>query len=360
MWRGFIGILMVVLLLAGCHSRDIDLTGKNLAFVLLPQQTSLAVIDINSKRAIKQFELNQLAISYAMTADGKVILPLKEMDNHNSPRIETIDRRTGQLSIATSKLEAIDLITLAADGTAFIRSAEANKQGALQIMALNTKTMDTTGIVSFQGMIHEMAALPHRGVLVSVSDPGGTGGGNLYVLENPNEQPKKLFPFSLSPFAPNQFLLGNAGHIAYFLYSGIPMVAKERREQLLSTVSDERLLNAHIDIWDLDSFQLQKRIYLGLPSAQNMVLGREQTLYVGHSDVGVSALHQISVVNTQTGEVREIDTVDDPASLQILGEHLLVASYRKSVMEVFHLPDLKSQGTINLDGPAILPPLSLP
>jgi DNA-binding beta-propeller fold protein YncE len=355
-------ILMVALscalILGACTapaSQSAPTFTANELLILLPNAHKLAMYDPTTNKVTGQVDLGGFAMDYARAPNGKVYIPLQGTPGHPQALIAVLDGRTGKIATIKSPAGGLDFITITKDGTAFIRSGLVTERGST-VVVLDTNTDKILGTVGLPGAVQRLVALSDTEAMVPVTlQPGG----NVYVIDKSLGNLKPLFPFKLEPFAPGQIIMKPNARIMYAMYSGLPAAAQERRQQLKPLISDERLLETHIDVWDLSTFKLVRRIFLTIPSAQNMVLAPDGLLYVGHLDMsGTSPIAKISAVNPESGAIKEIDTVKNPISLGIHKQHLYIASHDQPVVEWLALDGTGATGRITLDGVPALAPLS--
>lgn len=269
-----------------------------------------------------------------------------------------LDRTTGKLEKLLVQAWAMTELTITGDGTAYIVTGMIPKESDGQfILLLDTYSNKALGLVPLPGTVKRPVALSEDRVLVPVNRPQRMG-GNVYVVDREMGKPTKLFPTDLLPTAPDQIIVDAAGQTAYLLWGGeIDEYSRSRFKDLLP---DPRLLDPRIEVWDLPSMNLVRRIHLTPPATRTMVLSPSGQLFVGHgAEQGQAPVSHISVVDPGTGSVTRLQTVFDPAFVQVHGDYLYVASNLGLAVEVFRLNGLASMGQMAFPSNPFIPPMSI-
>ncbi|HEY3366649.1 MAG TPA: hypothetical protein VGK74_16460 [Symbiobacteriaceae bacterium] len=334
-----------ILLLAGC-ARPAVLPDH---LLVVANGQKLSLVDPAARTVVRELKLSGVALDYGAGPDGRIYVPTLERKGaiFSAAGLVAVDLKKGEAE-RISRVTG-DLIAIAKDGTAYLRTGYMDPQGLWTIHVVNTATGLALGDVAVPGAPGRPTGIDGSRALMPVNFGPGEG-GNVYVLDR-LKPPAPLFPFALRPRAPGQIIVRDGR--GYFLYSGLPEESP--------TPTDRSLVDAHIDVWDLDRLTLVRRIVLPTPMVQNMAMDRDGTLYVGHTDRQEQAGPAISVVDPATGTVRTLLTgIPSPAYVQVLGDRLAVAGYSSPLLELFHLPDLVKEGQMTFPGGAMVTPLSQP
>jgi hypothetical protein len=344
--------LLVGLMLIGCTKKG-PIAPSQSVWVILPQQLELVAVDPDQHKVMAQVKLDQTAIDYAQAPNGKIYIPLHGKPGDRKTVIQVLDPSSGDTKNVKVPMSG-DLITITPNGTAFVRTGTVTDKGSV-VLVLDTGSDRVLRTITLPGLVHRMVNFSANQVMIPATNPRGYG-GNVYLVDDTDAIPRPLFPFDLMPFAPAQVIIGTDHRMGYFMYNGIPVQSTERRAELSKHVSAE-LLEPHIDVWDLQTLKLLRRIQLHLPSAQNMTLASDGNLYVGHLDLtSANPVHEISIVDPESGAVRELETIPNPFSVAAKGEYLYVASRSEPLMEIIHIPDLRKVGRVTFQGPPAIPP----
>lgn len=358
-------------LLVGCTERltPPSATGPindNLVLVLLPYEGMLAAVDPDRRQVVRKITLGKFAADYAVAPNGKVYIPLHDDPGDRQSFVAVVNRQTGALTRIPVKLGSLDYLAITADGTAFIRTGsipDTNPDGMLVLLAdTHTDrvlgTVEFTGIVNeFTGIVNDLAPFSETETMVSVTRANGLG-GNVYIIDRTMDPPRALFPADLEPWAPGRVVVGRDRRTLYGLYSGLLPADKEWWKKQHPQLED-RLLDAHIDVWDLTGPRLVRRIFLSTPSVFDLEVGPDGTLYVGHDGSATTGpVPYISVVNPETGDVRQVSTARDPHSLRAASGRLYVSSRTDKVVEIFRLPSLQKEGEVRFASSPRTPPLA--
>lgn len=302
--------------------------------------------------------MNRWAADYAMAPNGDVYIPLFRDPGDKETYLAILERKTGALKKIASPISTMSNLIITSDRTAFITTgAMPTGTDGQYILLLDTETDKFLERLALPGTVGRGMAYSGDSVLIPVNGPNNIG-GNLYLLKR-GQAPVPFLATELEPRAPDHVVRKPGTSLAYFLFQGEPDEASKERFE--GRLSDPRLLDPHLEVWDLDARQMVRRIYLQPPATPVMVRTPDGRLVVAHFAVGSQLpVSHVSVVDPETGGVETLKTVLDPSSLQVHGQNLYVASGREPVLEIFHLPDLQSLGLVSFETRPVLSPVTLP
>lgn len=337
--------LLTLLMAAGCQTKTSNQPVEDGLVVLLPRELKAVLVDPDTQQVVSEYDLGRPAFDYVVAPNEKVYMPLQGLPNKQNGLVAVLDRKTGKLTEIQSPVPSLDLVAVTSGGTAFVRSLFVTDKGS-HILAIDTNTDRVLGTVTMPGMVSQVSPYSESEVLVSVNFPQL---GNVYVVDKELGDPSPLFPAPLEPWAPNTIILKPGTSTAYFLYCGLSKAATERRAVVTSYISDPKLLEPHVEVWDLQTRKMTKRIFLTVPSPQNMVLGPDGMLYLSHIGMDGTPVRQISILDPDSGVIKTHETVLDPSTLAIQSGKVYVASNREHIVDVLDLNGLSRITQVQLE-----------